>query len=247
MTARRNGPRVRLHPGLDGQADRLARDPAADHRGLRQRASAAPSIATSSIPASRARSRCSTATAGKELSPMLSKGDEVIVARLDRLSRSLHRLRQILEFWLKHKIMTAPLRHAGRRLRSRQPHEPEMLIGILIVFANYERRLISVRTRKGSRPASTRREVLPLGGVRLALGEASRPRVEQGRQRQGRRRGERAIMAQVRRAAGRRLCLDKIRQHLNYEMKARTRLGGHWTTSRIGFLFSKGSGSWPRP
>ena len=40
------------------------------------------------------------------------------------------------------------------------------------------------------------------------------------------------------RAAGRRL--DKIRQHLNYEMKVRTRLGGHWTTSRIAFLVQQG-------
>jgi len=33
---------------------------------------------------------------------------------------------------------------------------------------------------------------------------------------------------------------DKIRQYLNYEMKARTRLGGHWTTSRIDFLVQQG-------
>ena len=40
------------------------------------------------------------------------------------------------------------------------------------------------------------------------------------------------------RAAG--CTLDKIRQHLNYEMKARTRLGGHWTTSRVAFLVQQG-------
>ena len=33
---------------------------------------------------------------------------------------------------------------------------------------------------------------------------------------------------------------DKIRQHLNYELKARTRLGGHWTDSRIDFLVQQG-------
>ena len=40
------------------------------------------------------------------------------------------------------------------------------------------------------------------------------------------------------RAAG--CSLDKIRQHLSYEMKVRTRLGGHWTTGRIGFLVQQG-------
>ena len=43
---------------------------------------------------------------------------------------------------------------------------------------------------------------------------------------------------EARRAAG--CSLDKIRQHLNYEMKARTRLGGHWTTSRVSFLVQQG-------
>jgi hypothetical protein len=34
--------------------------------------------------------------------------------------------------------------------------------------------------------------------------------------------------------------LDKIRQHVNDEMKSRTRMGGHWTTSRITFLVQQG-------
>ena len=52
--------------------------------------------------------------------------------------------------------------------------------------------------------------------------------------------GERAIMAKCveLRAAG--CSLDKIRQHLNYERKARTRLGGHWTTSRVAVLVQQG-------
>ena len=42
--------------------------------------------------------------AGKELSLILKTGDHVIVARLDRLSRSFVGFARILEFWLKHKI-----------------------------------------------------------------------------------------------------------------------------------------------
>src|ERR1700734_3988570 len=42
--------------------------------------------------------------AGKDMMAQLKKGDEVIVARLDRLSRSFVGFARILEFWLKHKI-----------------------------------------------------------------------------------------------------------------------------------------------
>ena len=40
----------------------------------------------------------------KELAVTLKKSDAVIVARLDRLSRSFIGFARILEFWLKHKI-----------------------------------------------------------------------------------------------------------------------------------------------
>jgi hypothetical protein len=40
------------------------------------------------------------------------------------------------------------------------------------------------------------------------------------------------------RATGR--SLDQIRQYLNYQMKARTRMGGEWPTGRIGFLVQQG-------
>src|SRR5262249_26272907 len=117
----------------------------------------------------------------------------------------------------------------------------EMMIGILIVFANYERRLISQRTREGLQ-------------ARKQRGEKYTRWAEYGWRREKRHHpvlgkdvnvrlvdeGERAIMAKCveLRAAGR--TLDAIRQHLNYEMKARTRLGGHWTTSRVTFLVQQG-------
>ena len=110
----------------------------------------------------------------------------------------------------------------------------EMMIGILIVFANYERRLISVRTREGLQARKQRGERYCRWaeyGWRWekrhdpVLGKDVNVKVADE--------GERAIMAKCveLRAAGQ--SLDKIRQHLNYEMKARTRLGGHWTTSRV--------------
>ena len=178
--------------------------------------------------------------AGKELTLILNKGDEVIVARLDRLSRSFVGFARILEFWLKHKITMHLCDMPGGVFDPDNPMS-EMLIGMLIVFANYERRLISVRTREGLQARKQRGEKYTRWaeyGWRWekrfdpVLGKDANVKVADE--------GERAIMAKCveLRAAG--CTLDKIRQHLNYEMKARTRLGGHWTTSRVAFLVQQG-------
>jgi hypothetical protein len=51
---------------------------------------------------------------------------------------------------------------------------------------------------------------------------------------------ERSILRKVveLRAAG--LSFDKVRQHLTYVMKVRTRTGGEWTKGRIATLFEQG-------
>ena len=178
--------------------------------------------------------------AGKELSLILKKGDEVIVARLDRLSRSFVGFARILEFWLNHKI-TMHLCDMPGGVFDPDNMMSEMLIGMLIVFANYERRLISVRTREGLQARKQRGERYCRWaeyGWRWekrhdqALGKDVNVKIADE--------GERIIMAKCveLRAAG--LSLDKIRQHLNYELKARTRLGGHWTTSRVAVLVQQG-------
>src|SRR4029077_26719 len=95
--------------------------------------------------------------AGKELSLTLKKGDGVIVARLDRLSRSFIGFARILQCWLKHKITMHLCDMPGGVFDPDNPMS-EMLIGMLIVFANYERRLISVRTREGLQARKSRGE-----------------------------------------------------------------------------------------
>jgi DNA invertase Pin-like site-specific DNA recombinase len=162
------------------------------------------------------------------------------VARLDRLSRSFIGFARILEFWLKHKITMHLCDMPGGVFDPDNPMS-EMLIGMLIVFANYERRLISVRTREGLQARKQRGEKYCRWaeyGWRWEKRFDSRLKkdinvkvVDEG---------ERAIMAKCveLRAAG--CSRDKIRQHLNYEWKVRTRMGGHWTTSRIDFLVQQG-------
>lgn len=166
--------------------------------------------------------------------------DTVIVARLDRLSRSFIGFAQILDSWTKLKIGIHLCDMPGGHLDPDNPMS-EMMIGILIVFANYERRLISVRTREGLQARKQRGERYCRWaeyGWRWekrhdqALGKDVKVKIADE--------GERVIMAKCveLRAAGH--SLDKIRQHLNYEMRARTRLGGHWTTSRVAELVQQG-------
>lgn len=51
---------------------------------------------------------------------------------------------------------------------------------------------------------------------------------------------ERTMMRKVVELRAKGWSLDRIRQHLSYEMKARTRTGGEWTADRISFLFRQG-------
>ena len=106
---------------------------------------------------------------------------------------------------------------------------------------NYERRLISVRTREGLQARKQRGERYCRWaeyGWRWEKRHdsvlAKDVNVELADE------GERTIMANCveLRAVGQ--SLDKIRQHLNYELKARTRLGGRWTTSRVAVLVQQG-------
>jgi len=178
--------------------------------------------------------------AGKELALTLRKGDEVIVARLDRLSRSFVGFARILEFWLKHKIKMHVCDMPGGVF---DPDNlmSELLIGVLIIFANYERRLISVRTHEGLQARKQCGERYCRWAEygwrwekRYDSGSDKHVNVKVADQH------ERAIMAKCveLKAAG--LSRDKIHQYLNYEWKVRTRLGGHWTGSRIDFLVRQG-------
>jgi Resolvase, N terminal domain len=177
---------------------------------------------------------------GRELMTTLRSRDTVIVARLDRLSRSFIGFAQILDTWTKLKVSIHLCDMPGGHFDPDNPMS-EMMIGVLIVFANYERRLISVRTREGLQARKSRGEKNCRWAEygwrwekRFDSASGKHVNVKVADE------GERAIMAKCveLRAAG--WSHDRIRQPLNYELKARTRLGGHWTGSRIDFLVQQG-------
>ena len=191
-------------------------------------------------PATSGKKRLHDREQGRELMSTLRSRDTVIVARLDRLSRSFVGFAQILDTWTKLKVGIHLCDMPGGHFDPENPMS-EMMIGILIVFANYERRLISQRTREGLQARKQRGERY----CRWAeYGWRWEKRYDSTLRKDVNVKvaddGERAIMAKCveLRAAG--CSLDKIRQHVNYEMKARTRLGGHWTTNRVAFLVQQG-------
>jgi DNA invertase Pin-like site-specific DNA recombinase len=170
----------------------------------------------------------------------LRTGDSVIVARLDRLSRSFIQFAQILDQWADRKISIQLCDMPGGHFDPDNPMS-EMMIGILIVFANYERRLISQRTREGLQARKLRGEKYcrwPEFGWRWE---------KQYDSKQGKQvttmvpdQDERKIMRQVVKMRSAGCSLDEIRQYLNYTWKVKIRSSGEWTKSRVAEICEQG-------
>jgi DNA invertase Pin-like site-specific DNA recombinase len=114
--------------------------------------------------------------AGRELMTTLRSRDTVIVARLDRLSRSFIGFAQILDSWTKLKVVIHLCDMPGGHFDPDNPMS-EMMIGILIVFANYERKLISQRTREGLQARKQRGEKYTRWAGKSPPQPAARPHV----------------------------------------------------------------------
>jgi DNA invertase Pin-like site-specific DNA recombinase len=191
-------------------------------------------------PATSGKKKLHDREAGRELMSVLRSRDTVIVARLDRLSRSFIGFALILEAWTKLKVGIHLCDMPGGHFDPDNPMS-EMMIGILIVFANYERRLISQRTKEGLLARKLRGEKYNRWaeyGWRWEKRFDSRLNKQVNVKVPDEK--ERSILRKVveLRAAG--LSFDRIRQHLSYVMKVKTRLGGDWTKGRIATLFEQG-------
>jgi DNA invertase Pin-like site-specific DNA recombinase len=191
-------------------------------------------------PATSGKKQLKDRDAGRELVSTVRSRDTVIVARLDRLSRSFIGFAQILDSWTKLKVGIHLCDMPGGYFDPDNPMS-EMMIGILIVFANYERRLISQRTREGLQARKLRGEKYnrwPEYGWRWEKRFDSRFNKQVNVKVPDEL--ERSILRKVveLRAAGQ--SYDEIRQHLTYVMKVKTRMGGDWTKGRIASLFEQG-------
>ena len=93
--------------------------------------------------------------AGKLLLQNLKRGDHIVVARLDRLSRSITNFARILETIEGLGVTLHVCDIPGGELNPNN-HIGRLLISILVAFADYERRLNSIRVQEGN--ASLRSE-----------------------------------------------------------------------------------------
>jgi DNA invertase Pin-like site-specific DNA recombinase len=191
-------------------------------------------------PATSGKKKLHDREAGRELMSIMRSRDTVIVARLDRLSRSFVGFAHILEAWTKLKVGIHLCDMPGGHFDSDNPMS-EMMVGILIVFANYERRLISQRTKEGLQARKQRGEKY----TRWAeYGSRWEKRFDSQLNKHVEvmvpDEPERAVLRKIVELRAANLSFDEIRQHLSYSMKVRTRLGGDWTRGRIAVLFRKG-------
>jgi DNA invertase Pin-like site-specific DNA recombinase len=191
-------------------------------------------------PAISGKKRLCERMAGARLMTDVRPRDTIIVARLDRLSRSFIAFAEILDAWTKRKVSLHLCDFPGGGFDPDNPMS-EMMIGILIVFANYERRLISQRTREGLQARKQRGEkYCRWAEYGWRWEKRFDPRLKKPVNVKVPDEHERTILRKVveLRAAGR--SLDQIRQQLTYVMKVKTRLGGDWTKGRIEHLFQQG-------
>ena len=191
-------------------------------------------------PATSGKKKLHDREAGREVMATLKSRDTVIVARLDRLSRSFIGFAHILEAWTKLKVGIHLCDMPGGHFDPDNPMS-EMMIGILIVFANYERRLISQRTKEGLMARKLRGErYCRWAEYGWRWEKRFDTRLKKNVNVKLADEHERSIMRKVveLRAAGH--SLDHVRQHLSYVMKVRTRMGGEWTNGRIASLFKQG-------
>src|SRR5262249_55842792 len=85
--------------------------------------------------------------AGGSLLQDLNKGDQVYVARLDRMSRSFIDFARILQRFMDLDVKFT-MCDLGQTFDPKNPMS-KLLVGILILFASYERDLIIQRTKEG--------------------------------------------------------------------------------------------------
>jgi DNA invertase Pin-like site-specific DNA recombinase len=161
--------------------------------------------------------------AGKQLFNQMQKGDVIIVAKLDRLSRSMIDFAHTLDTIEKRGVILHVCDIPGGVFDPTNPIS-RLLISILVAFAEYERRLIGIRTSQGLQQinASGRRHArhAPFGmkWQRIWNSRAHKFEEIQVEDPQERSIGQKCLEL---RAMG--YSLDQIRQYLAYEWRVTAR------------------------
>jgi DNA invertase Pin-like site-specific DNA recombinase len=173
--------------------------------------------------------------AGRHLSVALRRGDHVVVARLDLLDRSLVGFGILLSQWDNLGIVTHLCDVPGGVLDPSNQY-CEVLIKILISFAEYERRMIGRRTGQAlnSLKAEGRRycRFAPMGFQWERRGKKSVIVPDPN---------EQAICIRVAEMQSAGYSIDQIRQYLAYDWKVRNRNGNEFGNSQISDMAFRGT------
>jgi DNA invertase Pin-like site-specific DNA recombinase len=183
--------------------------------------------------------------AGKRLFVDMRPGDTILVARLDRLSRSFIDFTKILQSIQRRGCYLHILDIRGGVFDPSNPLST-VLIDILIAFAQYERTLIGTRTAEGLaaiRKRGERHTRHPHWGMKWE--KRKDPRTGRQFEVMVACEKERAIMRRAVELRAQRYSLDEIRQHLSYDLKTTNRgrtngEGGAWRKRDIAALITRG-------
>lgn len=174
-------------------------------------------------------------TAGRELIGRLKRGDHVIVSKLDRMFRKLSDCVIVLEKFERMGVNLHVCNLLGGAIDLGSPMG-RFLIHILAAFAELERAFISERTKEGL--ARRKRQNLAhsrFPGYGFKYEKRYNPEEKKYMKVRVSDPDERAVMRKIVqwRIQENPYTWDEIREHLNYNLKLKTKDGKEWDLNRI--------------
>jgi DNA invertase Pin-like site-specific DNA recombinase len=173
--------------------------------------------------------------AGRQLMVTLRRGDHVVVAQLAALASSFLGFARILEQWAKQGVVVH-LCQVPRGVFDPANEYCEILIQVLVTFAQHQRRLVGLRTRQGLAVVKSegRRHsrIAPYGFKWERRGKqmVKVPVPE-----------EQAICAKAAELKAKGRSIDEIRQHFAYELKLKNRAGKEFGHSSVHKMAIRGT------
>jgi DNA invertase Pin-like site-specific DNA recombinase len=173
--------------------------------------------------------------AGRQLMVTLRRGDHVVVAQLHGLACSFLGFGRILKQWAKQGVVVHLLDVPGGVFDPAIPY-CELLIGILVTFAEHQQRLIGLRTKQGLaavKAEGRRHSRIAPYGFRWERHGKQMVRVPVPE--------EQAICARAAELKAKGRTIDEIRQYFAYELKVRNRNGKEFGGSSVHNMARRGT------
>jgi DNA invertase Pin-like site-specific DNA recombinase len=171
--------------------------------------------------------------AGGEMMAGLKSGDHIVVARLDRLTRSLANFANLLEILENRGIALHACDMPGIVLDPANPIA-RMLMQLLVVFGEFERKIMATRIREGF--AAMKREghvAGPFARYGWSLRKRYNHRLKKDLNYEVPNPDERRLLMKMVELRTQGLSHEDIALYINNKLRIRTRLGKEWSQSSI--------------